>query len=282
MSYLFRPNHLYRMPTHFGPSLGARQGVNGRRYECIDGPNDLVVMATFKANKEQLEALLPPGFSLREPYTVVLDFSFITNIEWLAGRGYNTFGVSTPVTYHGKEGDVHGDFSLVLWENKADPIITGREDLGVAKIYCEIPEPQCIGNDIICRASWDGFEFASLKLSNLKEVDPETFGAESGTANAVPSAGGLYYKYIPKTGCPGEADAAYVTLMPEDWPNMKVQQLQQADAAVSRFREATWEQLPTLVHIVNCLSDLTLGECTQAIVVKTCGGKDLSDVRIVH
>ena len=32
MSYIFRPDSHYRMPTHFGPSLGPRQGLDGRRY----------------------------------------------------------------------------------------------------------------------------------------------------------------------------------------------------------------------------------------------------------
>lgn len=280
MSYLFKPNHYYRMPTHFGPSLGPRQGLNSRRFACIDTPDDTVFMATFKADKSQLEQLLPPGFSLRQPYTVTFDFSFITNIEWLAGRGYNTFGVTIPATYNGEQEIVHGDLMLVIWENKADPIITGREDLGFAKIYCEIPEPQIIGNDIICRASWDGFEFAALKLSGLVDTKPEDLPSEP--AGVEPSQGSLHYKYIPKTGCPGEADAEYAVLTPADWPNMKLDVFKHTQQAALTINPGTWEQLPTLVHIVNTLSDLTLGECTQALMTQTRGGKDLSDQRIVR
>ena len=29
MSYTFKPDCYYRMPTHFGPSLGPRQGIDG-------------------------------------------------------------------------------------------------------------------------------------------------------------------------------------------------------------------------------------------------------------
>jgi hypothetical protein len=236
--------------------------------------------ATFKADKRQLERLMPPGFTLREPYTITFDFSFLTNIEWLAGRGYNTFGASIPATYNGTEETVDGDLLLVIWENKADPILTGREDLGFSKIYCEIPEPQCLGDDVICRASWDGFEFASLKLSGLVEVGGDE--PPAGPADEVLSEGILHYKYIPRTGCPGEVDAEYAVLTPAKWPNMKLNMTMQAETASLNFNRGTWEQLPTLVHIINTLSELTLGECTQAIMTKTLGGKDLSDQRIIR
>ena len=199
----------------------------------------------------------------------------VKEIEWLAGRGYNTFGVSVPATYKGQRDIVHGDFTLVLWENMADPIITGREDLGIAKLYCEIPEPQIIGDKVICRASWDGCQFASLVLSGVKEITPEEL------PEPLPSEGDLHYKYIPKTSAPGEADVAYPVLTPAEWTNVKIDQAMVAENAVCNFRESTWEELPTLVHIVNTLSALTLGDCVEAKLFKSHGSKDLSDQRIL-
>lgn len=280
MSYVFRPDSYYRMPTHFGPSLGPRQGLNGRRYACVDSPNSTLFQATFRAEKEQLEKRLPPGFTLREPYTITFNFDFTTNIEWLAGRGYNLFGISIPASYNGTEDVVHGDLLLVMWENKADPIITGREELGFSKIYCELPEPQFIGDDVICRASWDGFEFASLTLTGLAEKNEQEAITDSN--DTAPSEGTLHYKYFPKTGCPGESDIEYVTLTPVEWPNVKIDLVKQAETAAVVFNRGTWEQLPTLVHIVNVLSELTLGECTQAIMTVSHGAKDLSDQRILR
>ncbi|PHZ85500.1 acetoacetate decarboxylase family protein [Paremcibacter congregatus] len=273
MTYEFHPDKYYRMPTHFGPSLGPRQGLDGRRYANIETSKDVIIQAKFEADKSQLEKLLPPGFALRDFSIVTLTFCYITEIEWLAGRGYNTFDVSIPATYHGKEETVHGDFTLVMWENKADPIITGREDLGIAKVYCEIPEPQFTGNDVVCRASWDGCEFASLKLLDLKEI-PASDLPESGA-----SEGSLSYKYIPKTGVPGEADVEYATLLPDVWPNVKLDQAMAAQTAAIQFRKSTWEELPTLVHIVNALSELKLGKCVEAHVMRSHGSKDLSDLR---
>lgn len=281
MSYLIRPGKFYRMPTHFGPSLGPRQGLNGRRYNCIGLPNTIAFQATFSAiNKIELDNLLPDGFALRDPCTITFDFNFNTNIEWLAGRGYNTFGVSIPVIYKGTKDIAHGNLLLVLWENMADPIITGREDLGYSKIYCEIPEPQYLGGDVTCRASWDGFEFASLRLIGLTEVKEEDRPGK--LDSTAPSEGTLHYKYIPKTGCPGEADVEYTALTPANWPNIKIESIKQADTASLKFYPGTWEQLPTLVHIVTILSELTLGDCIDATMTTSCGAKDLSDQRILR
>ena len=279
MSYNFQSRKNYRMPTHFGPALGPRQGIEGRRFANVDRPFDTTLQATFSADKTQLEKLLPPGFTARAPYTVSFSFSYITQIEWLAGRGYNTFGITVPVTYHGDNEIVHGELLWVIWENMADPIITGREDLGFAKIYCEIPEPQPMDNDIICRASWDGFEFSAMTFKNLQEVTAEEFPADP--EGCEPSSGTLHYKYFPKTGCPGEADVAYAALTPADWPNLKIEQAMLADTAIININKATWEQLPTQVHIVNTLAELTLGKCTSATLVKMRGSKDLSDTRIL-
>ena len=273
MSYEFQPNQYYRMPTHFGPSLGPRQGLDGRRFANIETSNDLTVTATFNADPAQLEKLLPPGFSLRKPHVVMLTFCYGTDVEWLAGRGYSLFGVKTPVTYQGEKDRVDGDLQLVIWENKADPIITGREDLGYCKIYCEIPDAQFIDGKVICRASWDGCEFAKLTLSNVKEVPHEDL------PKGHPSEGTMNYKYIPKTCIPGEADVQYAVLLPNDWPNVTVDKTQLASSAKMHFRHSTWEELPTLVHIVNTLADLTLGECISAVVTRSHGGKDLSDHR---
>ena len=276
MSYTFKPNCYYRMPTHFGPSLGPRQGLDGRRYANIETSRDTSLQATFAADPVQLDRLLPPGFILQDTHTVTVTFIYSTEMEWLAGRGYNLFGVSIPAIYQGKEETVHGDLQLVLWENMADPIITGREDLGFAKLYCEIPTPQFINDQAVCRASWDGHEFASLTLSGLQAVSVQALPA------GPPSDGTLHYKYIPKTSAPGEADVEYAALTPAAWPNVTLDSAMSAQHASCQFHHSTWEQLPTLVHIVNTLAALTLGECIGATLIKSHGSKDLSDQRILR
>lgn len=275
MSYTFRRSQRYRMPTHFGPAPGPRQGPDGGRYACIDTPRQLIVRAAFDAQAGQLADFLPPGFELRGPALLYLTFCYITEADWLAGRGYNTFGVSIPASFEGRKEAVDGELLLVLWENMADPIITGREELGFSKVYCELPEAQFMHDDVVCRASWDGCQFATLRLTGLNKVAVEAL------PESAPSAGLLHYKYVPKTGAPGEADAEYPVLTPAAGSHLKIEQAMTADGAVCRFRQSTWEELPTLVHVVNALAALSVGGCVEATVLRTRGAKDLSDQRIL-
>jgi hypothetical protein len=46
--------------------------------------------------------------------------------------------------------------SSVLWENLADPIISGREELRFNKLYCEIPVRGCTTADIPFAAAGSG------------------------------------------------------------------------------------------------------------------------------
>src|SRR3546814_10519540 len=83
----------------------------------------------------------------------------------------------------------------------ADPIISGREELGFSKLFCDLPSPIEHDGRFLCRASWDGHEFASLDLAGLSA------GAPPPEAAVPPSEGLLHYRYVPRVGAPGEADA---------------------------------------------------------------------------
>jgi hypothetical protein len=278
MSYSFIPGKIYRMPTHFGPTLGPRQGPAGRRYDCNGNPKGREFTVSFLTDMAKLEALCPPGFEpLGEPI-VTVNAMYLTEVEWLAGYGYNLLGVSFPAKFNGKKDHVTGDFLLVLWEDLADPVFTGREELGFAKIYCELPEPRGYHGGIHCTASWKGFKFFDLKLNNMTELSAEELNASKSTSK---SDGTLHYKYIPKTGRWGETDIAYPVLTPAAWPNKIVQRKWTAQGTV-KFHHAEWEELPTTCHVVNGLAKLDVKEIRSATAIQTIGGKDLFDQRILE
>jgi len=278
MSYKFQPGRMYRMPTHFGPSLGPRQGEGSRKFANLDSPKVTALSVSFLTNREQLEDLLPEGFEVGAEPVVTVQVSYMTEIEWLAGRGYNTIGVSFPAVFNGKEDHAAGNFLTVLWENLADPIITGREDLGFNKIYCEIPEPMVYQGQMHCIATWMGFRFMDLKIGNLTQLSAEELAE---FISKQMGDGILHYKYIPKTGEWGKADIAYATLTPSAAPNRVVKEMWRGEGTV-QFHKATWEDLPTLFSIVNTFYDLEIKEYRGAMMVKTVGGKDLSDQRILR
>jgi hypothetical protein len=273
MSYRFIPGHMYRMPTHFGPALGPRQGPDGNRYACEQNPRQVIVEAAFDADPAQLAELLPPGFEPLEPAQLVVSFAYVTEIEWLAGRGYNTFGVQFPSRFRGDEGVVQGDFLAVLWENRPEPIITGREELGFSKIYCELPPLERGGSTALrCAASWEGTTFAVLELTGLAPGAP--------VEGMSDSAGLLHYKYVPRTGDWGKADAEYAVLTPAAAPNFHIDRCERG-AATMRFQGASWQAIPTLFREVSALSALRVGRCRWAQVLTAHGYKDLRDQRIL-
>lgn len=276
MSYVFEAGKLYRMPTHFGPSTGPRQGPNGRTFPCEETPKSLSLAVSFLTRAEQLEALLPPRFTLAGEPVVTVSATYMKEIEWLAGRGYNVLGVTFPARFDGDVDHVTGTFLTVLWENLTDPIITGREELGFAKIYAELPEPSVLDGAYHARASWLGFTFLDMHVEGLQRQSDE----EIATAANNPSAGTLHYKYVPRTGAWGTADVEYACLTPAENSNAVIQERWVGDGTVT-FHRARWEDMPTQFDIVNTFHGLEVVEYRGASMTRSIGGKDLSDQRIL-
>tara|TARA_Y100001970_G_scaffold290518_1_gene424532 strand:+ start:815 stop:1663 length:849 start_codon:yes stop_codon:yes gene_type:complete len=281
MSYEFEKEKIYRMPTHFGPSLGPRQGPNGRKFECKDNPKSKSISVSFLTNPDQLESFLPPNFSLYGQPIVTVTASYIKEIEWLAGRGYNTLGVSFPVEFSGNKDKARGNFLLVLWENLTDPILTGREELGFSKIYCKLPEPKLYKDKISCTASWMDFNFMNIEINKITSGE---IPLNKPKTDDEYLKGMLHYKYIPKTGGTpgswGEKDIAYAVLTPEETPNKVVKSISHGEGMVN-FVKARWEDMPTQYTIVNAFADLEKIKYLDATVTETVGMKDISDQRIL-
>jgi hypothetical protein len=263
---------MFRMPVAFGPSPGPRRGPDGNRYLAEDSAKTLSCELSFLTDPAMLTTLLPPSFELRGDPIVTVAVGYHSGIAWLAGRSYNTFGVYIPATHCGSV-RTDGSFNAVLWENLTDPILTGRDELGIPKIYAEIPPLAVSGiNAYVARASWLGFEFArlELRLQAPAEGEPE--------APVYPILG---YKYVPKTGALGEADCEYAIAVPGDDPSRRVIDCWEGSGSVTFF-EAAWRDLPTQSHIVNKLAALPILETRSGRMSLSIGQKDLSDTHALH
>ena len=276
MSYKFKPGMIYRMPTHFGPALGLRQGPDGKSF--VPDTRDCTAWSvSFLTNRRQLEAMLPEGFEVGREPVVTVEAKYMTNIQWLAGRGYNVLGVSFPAVFKGSEDHVSGNFLLVLWENLFDPIMTGREEIGWSKIYAEIPWPRTHNGETHGCASWMDFKFMDLKVKNLRQLSPAEMTAWQ---NQQANDGILHYKYIPKTGVWGEADASYPALTPPPLHQV-TREVWEGEGTVE-FHQAAWEDMPTQFTIVNTFQALEIKEYRGARMVKTIEGDDLRNQRILR
>ncbi len=263
---------MLRMPVHFGPATGPRRGPDGRRFDWAGAPTRLSLLTRFRTDPPALAAILPPGFAPDGEPVVTVEVQYLSGLAWLGGRGYNTLGVRFPAVHRGAH-ETQGMFLSVLWENLADPIITGREELGFSKLYCEIPPPRRMGSRSVVGASWLGHEFFRLDLARTEEVDPASLSRDELGAWGE---GMLHYKYIPATGAWGKADAAYAVLSPATGSTPRITEAWRAEGAHG-FVESSWEQLPTLYRIVNSLAALPVRERLGGLVSHSHGGKDFWD-----
>lgn len=268
MTFEFDPHRLYRMPAHFGPTPGPRQGPDGQPFDWTSQPDRTLHTWSFLTEQTALEPFLPPGFSILGEPVVTIELQLWRNLAWLAGRDYNTLGVKVPVRYQGKESRVEGQLLMVIWENMPDAIISGREELGYNKIYASIDDVREFNGKSSSSANWFGHTFISMSQHDLRAIEPSELPRPSGS-------GVLSFKYVPGTGKNAKPDACYVTLTPPGG-SLKITQACVGSGQI-QFLPTEWEDMPTQYHIVSALAALPQLEKRPSYRVHSYGARDLSD-----
>jgi hypothetical protein len=256
---------MYRMPVSFGPAPGPRnlpEAQRRRRYE----KNTLTLTTSARTEADALAGLLPPGFTVEAPARIELSLLVLSDIGWLAGRGYNIVMVRIPARWRGEE-EVTGAFVPVLWESMAEPILTGRDELGWPKIFADIPTPVVENGEWRAHAAWEGFTFLEIRARDFEPA-----------ARPEPAPTMMFHKYVPRTGEWGEAEVDCFTVTAPDGPAPQVRSVRSGTGEF-RFHRASWAQMPTQYPIVNALADLPLVEFGRAQLVESSGGDDASGQR---
>lgn len=250
----------YRMPRSFGYAPGPRNVPADRRHLRYE--KELVsYTASARTEAEQLRVFLPAGLSLDGDARLEICILSFSKIGWLAGRGYDILMVRIPARWTEKGKEAAGYFVPVVWENMADPIITGREELGWSKIFADISVSGLSSESAHATASWDGHCFFDFAASGFKSAAPPPAQKPM-----------VFEKYVPGTGNQAEYDAHYLTVTAPDGPTPQVRSVETGKGKFA-FTEATWEQMPTQYPIVNALSALPLADFTEVTrVISTSGG----------
>lgn len=296
---MHRNRPFLRLPLGYGPMPGPRQTVEGIAHEGWDQVAVKMATVTFKAPKSQLSGFLPhPCFHIDGPNddlaTASVIFTELRNLPWLAGRGYNHCGLYIhDVVCQGADEMVQGKYLSVLFEDRADPIISGREELGYAKVFASVDvldDTDKTTNEFAARIGWEGAVFGNIKLQGLSEVtrsgsanNNQEEDISSASCSSSAPEGVLHYKYIPRTGCPGEADAAYPTYTPAALESDSVEEkvLVAARASLS-FRALGFAELPTLHHVAAKLAEIDIREIVDGRVVFSKGATDLRNQRAIR
>ena len=248
--FKFESDKCYQMPAHFG----------GYVYQPAETCYHDVVNLTFTyaTNGDRLSQYIPEGFELLRPELCV-NYGQCREVDWLAGAAYNLIDVSAPVRFNGQRDRVEGNFSLVVWENKTPPILTGREQTGVAKIYADVGDLHILHDKRFATASYEGNTFLRLEMTVADPVDDAAMAQLRSM-----SVNGLHWRYIPKVGGPG-ADLSQPILFPQ---RLEARSALRGRGAV-HWTMLSYEQCPTQAHIIKALAELPLRE--PATVMMTQG-----------
>lgn len=251
--FRFEDNKCYRMPAHFG-------GFNCPGPEAALYYRDAVSISwTYTTDEDQLANYVPEGFELIRP-ELNISYSQFREIDWMAGGAYNLVQISVPARFNGKHDHLNGQFILVVWENKTWPILGGREETGIPKIYADIEDLHIIQPNYYTNASYEGSTFLHMELLEAKPVDGQTLAQIQASAATINALG---WRYIPKVGGPG-ADLSQPILYPQ---GAEIHSAWIGSGTV-KWTQLRWEQNPRQWHIIKALAELPMFEMAPIVMTK--------------
>lgn len=249
--FKFEDNKCYQMPAHFGGWDYTTAGVHYR---------DVVAVSfTCTTDGNRLADYLPEGFELLRP-ELLIAYTQSREVEWMAGSAYNLIEVAVPARFQGKRDRIDGVFALVVWENKTAPILGGREQTGIPKIFADIEDLHKIQQNYFTNASYEGSTFLRLEMTGAQPLDaPQLAEIQAAAANRA-----LFgWRYIPKVGGPG-ADLSQPILYPQ---TSEIKSAWTGKGTV-QWTQLKWEQNPMQWHIIKALAELPVIELAPAMMVQ--------------
>lgn len=249
------PSKLYRMPLIMGPMFDLE---NRPKWAY---PQVEILAFQFLTEQAAIDALIPECFgAAKEPLVTVL-FSQNNGLEFMAGGGYRLAAFQVAVRYEGEQDHTEGDLILVMFENQTWPILGGREDLGVPKLFADIPPIRRLPDGSLkAEASLWGHLLFSLEIPSLKaQMGPVRMIAN----RRINSRPWLGYKYIPSLD--GPPDAEYPTISYND---TRIEKLWLGKGAKLHFGTAGAEDIAHARNLLDALTTLSISQPVQALYFK--------------
>jgi len=236
--------------THAGPRQSHAGVVRNALESTFTTPS-----IKFKTSRTVLQNLFPPGnkkYGFKSPGTVAYcSFSQTTldKMEWLGGSGYNHLGLYIHgIEYVKSNGEaLSGTYMPILFESLTDPIVSGREELGMPKLYSSIDVYRGAESYRINTGKARCGAISDSRARN-RSVTQVPRRARSEVRTTMASS---YTDTCPRgTRNKGKAADEYPVFVPykEDMPQPQTQRVWQASRATFKIDALDWHALPTLYH----------------------------------
>jgi acetoacetate decarboxylase len=245
------PSKYYRMPLIAG-------ALFDRKNMKFVYPQVETLAFQYLTEPEAIAELLPDCYQPGKEPVVTVIFSQNNGLSFMAGRGYRLATFQVSARFDGRQDHVEGDYILVMFENHTWPIIGGREDLGVPKLFADIPEIKMMPNGHIrAQASYWGHLLFTLDAFPLKR---QTAVARLVATRQINSRPWLAYKYIPALDGPPDAD--YPTITQND---TRLEKLWMGKKASMIFGTGRAEDISHVKSLLEALASLTIIRPIQVV-----------------
>lgn len=214
---------------------------------------------TQTTDRDRLADYLPEVFELLRP-EFTISYNQFREVEFMAGGSYNLVQIGVPVRFSGKRDRSEGTLALVIWENKTQPIIGGREEDGMPKIHADIEDLHVLQQKYFTNVSHEGNTFLRLEMIGAQPVSEqqlEQIKAASLNFNA------FGWRYIPKVGVPG-AELSQPILYPQ---GMKISNVW-TGRGTAQWTKLGYEQNPFQWKIIKALAELPVKATTPVMMIK--------------
>lgn len=218
------------------------------------------IVISYLTDRDEVARYLPKPFELPEEPIITVTSSQCREVEFLAGRGYNLLSVAVSAMYDKEPEMLRAPFIFVMWENLTDPIIAGREQLGVPKLFADIPDHQYFDGAWHSELSRYGSKIVELHACDLEEVSVDELRKMNEAGKNADSFGWQYFHAIGELG-PAVSNP---TLFPKETTTSRAWN---ATGSI-KWSQTTWEQNPIQSHISNAIGDWPILEIRSTRVTK--------------
>ena len=261
--FRFEENYVYKMPVHFsGHPFFPVRTTHG---------DMTAIQVQFETDEDALLQYLPGDFELLEP-AVTVQFVNFRDVEWMSNGEYRLIQVSVPVRYEGNEEGLVGVYPLVIWENKACPILGGREEDGMPKVFADVASERHVGDHWFTAASYECCTFIKMHFWRKEELDEKAVSR----MNEKAVTNNFGWRYLPALG-KGGASLSQATLYPQE---SMVTKAWKGDGCVE-WTELTAEEHPLQCRAITCLANLPVLKYSYAMMLKGYARLNVGDSRVL-